>query len=162
MATPPLTLDQLEALKKYNTPTIANAIEIFNLRGRHLGFLPHRIRCLFPDLGPIVGYAVTSVTQASPPTEKGPDLNADYLRYVAAQPGPEDRRRPGPRRSARPGGAVRRGQRDDPPEARLRRPHHRRLPPRPRRGQGPRVSSSSGSTRASATPTSGWSTSASR
>jgi 4-hydroxy-4-methyl-2-oxoglutarate aldolase len=89
MATSPLTLDQLEALKKYNTPTIANAIEIFNLRGRHLGFLPHQIRCLFPDLGPIVGYAVTSVTQAAPPAEKGPDLNADYLRYVAAQPGPK-------------------------------------------------------------------------
>ena len=86
---PTLTLEQLEALKKYNTPTIANAIEIFNIRGRHLGFLPHQIRCLFPDLGPIVGHAVTSVTQAAPPTEKGPDLNADYLRYVAAQPGPK-------------------------------------------------------------------------
>jgi 4-hydroxy-4-methyl-2-oxoglutarate aldolase len=89
MATPPLTLDQLEALKRYNTPTIANAIEIFNLRGRHLGFLPHPIRCLFPDLGPIVGYAVTSVTKASPPTETSEDLNADYLRYVAGQPGPK-------------------------------------------------------------------------
>ncbi len=89
MATPPLTLDQLEALKKYNTPTIANAIEIFNLRGRHLGFLPHQIRCLFPDLGPMVGYAVTSVTKAAPPTEKSEDLNADYLRYVAAQAGPK-------------------------------------------------------------------------
>ncbi|WP_435008120.1 RraA family protein [Tundrisphaera lichenicola] len=83
------TAEQLEALKKYNTPTIANAIEVFNIRGRHLGFLPHQIRCLLPDLGPIVGYAVTSVTQAAPPTETGPDLNADYLRYVAAQPGPK-------------------------------------------------------------------------
>ena len=89
MPTPPLSADQLEALRKYNTPTIANAIEVFNLRGRHLGFLPHQIRCLSPDLGPIVGYAVTSVTRADPPTEKGPDLNADYLRYVATQPGPK-------------------------------------------------------------------------
>ena len=89
MATPPLTLEQIEALKRYNTPTIANAIEVFNLRGRHLGFLPHRVRCLFPDLGPIVGYAVTSATRAEPPTEPGPDLNADYLRYVASQPGPK-------------------------------------------------------------------------
>jgi 4-hydroxy-4-methyl-2-oxoglutarate aldolase len=89
MSTPLLTAEQLEALKRFNTPTIANAIEVFNLRGRHLGFLPHQIRCLFPDLGPIVGYAVTSVTRADPPNEKGPDLNADYLRYVAAQPGPK-------------------------------------------------------------------------
>jgi 4-hydroxy-4-methyl-2-oxoglutarate aldolase len=89
MSTPFLTAEQLEAFKRYNTPTIANAIEVFNLRGRHLGFLPHQIRCLFPDLGPIVGYAVTSVTRADPPTAKGPDLNADYLRYVASQPGPK-------------------------------------------------------------------------
>jgi 4-hydroxy-4-methyl-2-oxoglutarate aldolase len=89
MSTPLLTAEQLEAFKRYNTPTIANAIEVFNLRGRHLGFLPHQIRCLFPDLGPIVGYAVTSVTRADPPTAKGPDLNADYLRYVASQPGPK-------------------------------------------------------------------------
>jgi 4-hydroxy-4-methyl-2-oxoglutarate aldolase len=86
---PTLTPEQLKALEKYNTPTIANAIETFNIRGRHLGFLPHQIRSLIPEIGPIVGYAVTSVTRAEPPTEKGPDLNADYLRYVAAQPGPK-------------------------------------------------------------------------
>ena len=32
---------------------------------------------------------MTSVTRAEPPTEKGPDLNANYLRYVAGQPGPK-------------------------------------------------------------------------
>ena len=41
-----LTPDQIDALRKYNTPTIANAIETFNVRGRHLGFLPHQIRSL--------------------------------------------------------------------------------------------------------------------
>src|SRR5439155_10534416 len=41
------------------------------------------------DLGPIVGYAVTSQTRASLATDSGPDLTADYLRYVAAQPGPK-------------------------------------------------------------------------
>jgi regulator of RNase E activity RraA len=84
-----LTAEQLDALRRYNTPTISNAIEIFNVRPRHLGFLPHTIRCLFPDLGPIVGYAVTSQTRASDSPEAAPDLTADYLRYVAAQPGPK-------------------------------------------------------------------------
>lgn len=84
-----LTAAQLDALRRYNTPTISNAIEIFNVRERHLGFLPHQIRCLFPDLGPIVGYAVTSQTRADFSTEPAPDLTADYLRYVAAQPGPK-------------------------------------------------------------------------
>lgn len=85
----PLSADILSALARYNSPTIANAIELFNVRPRHLGFLPHPIRCLTPDLGVMVGYAVTSQTRAAPPTEKSPDLTADYLRYVASMPGPK-------------------------------------------------------------------------
>lgn len=89
MASSPLTPAQLDELRRYNSPTISNAIEIFHVRARHLGFLPHQIRCLFPDLGPIVGYAVTSQTRAAYSEDQAPDLTADYLRYVAAQPGPK-------------------------------------------------------------------------
>ncbi len=89
MSVHPLPPDALDALRRFNTPTIANAIEIFDVRGRHLGFLPHQIRCLLPSLGPIVGYAVTSQTMAAPTDGPTPDLNGDYLRYVAATPGPK-------------------------------------------------------------------------
>jgi regulator of RNase E activity RraA len=89
MPYPVLPAETIEALKRYNTPTISNAIEIFNVRERHVGFLPHRVRALLPDLGPMVGYAVTSVTEACPPQSHCPDLTADYLRYVAAMPGPK-------------------------------------------------------------------------
>ena len=61
-----LSPDVLEALRQFNTPTISNAIELFNVRPRHVGFLPHDIRCLLPDLGVMVGYAVTSQTRAEP------------------------------------------------------------------------------------------------
>src|SRR5262249_46322982 len=73
----------------YNTPTISNAIELFDVRPRHTGYLPHTIRCLLPDLGPVVGYAVTSKTRAAlpRPDEPSADLLGDYLRYVAGQPG---------------------------------------------------------------------------
>ncbi len=89
MSIPILSNAELAALARYNTPTISNAIELFDVRPRHLGFLPHTIRCLLPSIGPIVGYAVTSRTRAArpEPTETTPDLTADYLRYVAAQPG---------------------------------------------------------------------------
>jgi regulator of RNase E activity RraA len=91
MSTHPLSAEQLERLKRYNTPTISNAIELFDVRPRHVGFLPHTIRCLLPELGAIIGYAVTCRTTAAPPAagEPKPDLLADYLRYVAAQPGPK-------------------------------------------------------------------------
>ena len=64
-----------------------------------------------------------------------PERRLPPLRRRPARP--EDRRRPGPRQPAGPGRPVRRGQRHDPQEARLRRPHHRRLPARPRRGPRP-------------------------
>ena len=87
--TSPLSADGLEGLRRYNTPTISNAIEVFNVRPRHQGFLPHQVRCLLPDLGVIVGYAVTSQTRASTHEDTPPDLNADYYRYVAEAPGPK-------------------------------------------------------------------------
>jgi regulator of RNase E activity RraA len=83
-----LSAEQIEELRRFNSPTISNAIELFNVRPRHQGFLPHPIRCLLPDLGPIVGYAVTSQTRASYPPDQGPDLTSDYFRYVASVPGP--------------------------------------------------------------------------
>jgi regulator of RNase E activity RraA len=88
---PTLTPAEFDALRRYNTPTIANAIETFDVRSRELGFLPHTIRCLLPEIGPIVGYAVTSKTIAAKlePGEVDPDLLGDYLRYVAAMPGPK-------------------------------------------------------------------------
>jgi regulator of RNase E activity RraA len=89
MTTPILSPAQLEALRRYNTPTISNAIEIFNVRKRTVGFLPHTIRCLFPEMAPIVGYAVTAQTRAVYLEDPTPDILADYLRYVAAQPGPK-------------------------------------------------------------------------
>ena len=85
-----LSAVQFDALRHYNTPTVANAIELFDVRPRHVGFLPHRIRCLTPELGVIVGYAVTSKTRALPAAEAAHKaIDADYLRYVAAQPGPK-------------------------------------------------------------------------
>ena len=36
-----LTATELRALRRFNTPTISNAIELFNVRPRHTGFLPH-------------------------------------------------------------------------------------------------------------------------
>jgi 4-hydroxy-4-methyl-2-oxoglutarate aldolase len=85
----PLLSEQLEALKRYNTPTVSNAIELFDVRPRHLGFLHHRIRSLLPSLGVIVGYAVTSQTRAGYTEAMETDCTADYLRYVASQDGPK-------------------------------------------------------------------------
>ncbi len=59
---------QIEALKQISSPTVANAIETFKVRPRQEGNLSSAIRALFPEMGPLVGYAVTGVIRA----EQGP------------------------------------------------------------------------------------------
>ncbi len=54
----------LEALRRYDSPTLSNAIETFDVRPRDEGFASMEIRCLFPDLGVMVGYAATATIRA--------------------------------------------------------------------------------------------------
>jgi len=54
----------LEALRRYDSPTLSNAIEAFDIRPRDEGFASMDIRCLFPDLGVMVGYAATATIRA--------------------------------------------------------------------------------------------------
>lgn len=62
----------LEALRRYDTPTLANAVEAFDIRPRDEGFASWEIRCLFPELGPMVGYAATATIRARGRGEGGP------------------------------------------------------------------------------------------
>jgi regulator of RNase E activity RraA len=49
----------LEFLRGVDSPTIANAIESFKVRDRCDGFIGGNVRSLFPELPPMVGYALT-------------------------------------------------------------------------------------------------------
>jgi 4-hydroxy-4-methyl-2-oxoglutarate aldolase len=63
-----LTTQQIDALKKITSPSVANAIETFKVRPREEGNVSSSIRALFPEMGPMVGYAVTALIRA----ERGP------------------------------------------------------------------------------------------
>jgi 4-hydroxy-4-methyl-2-oxoglutarate aldolase len=54
----------MEALRKITSPSVANAIETFNVRPRNQGQMSSELRALFPELGPLVGYAVTALIRA--------------------------------------------------------------------------------------------------
>jgi len=62
-----LNAEELEALRRWPTCAIANAIELFDIRPRNEGFMLPEIKCAFPDLGPMIGYAVTAVISADSP-----------------------------------------------------------------------------------------------
>ncbi|MBU6402090.1 MAG: RraA family protein [Verrucomicrobia bacterium] len=77
----------LEALRQLSTPTVANAIELFNVRPRNQGYLSPEIRCLFPQLGVMVGYAVTLrfvAEQAAP----RPASRYESWKYILQTPAP--------------------------------------------------------------------------
>jgi 4-hydroxy-4-methyl-2-oxoglutarate aldolase len=68
----PLSPLELDALRRLNTPTVSNAIEAFNIRPRSEGFMDPSIRCIFPEMGVMVGYACTATISAREPAP--PDL----------------------------------------------------------------------------------------
>ena len=60
-----LTPEQLDAIRALDTPTICNAIETFHVRNDMDGFMGMDIRCLFPELGTMLGYAVTVLVDST-------------------------------------------------------------------------------------------------
>jgi 4-hydroxy-4-methyl-2-oxoglutarate aldolase len=66
-----VTPEQLEALRQMVSCTIANTIETFDLRPRNEGFMTPNIKSIFPEMGGMIGYAVTAVISAEkPPTQR--------------------------------------------------------------------------------------------
>jgi len=57
----------LQTLREIDTPTLANAIEQFKLRDRTEGYLGASIRCLFPQMGSMIGYALTAEADSTTP-----------------------------------------------------------------------------------------------
>jgi len=54
----------IDALRRITSPSVANAIETFDLRPRNQGYMSGELRALFPELGPLVGHAVTALIRA--------------------------------------------------------------------------------------------------
>src|ERR1039458_2103084 len=80
---------ELDALRKLTVPTLANALETFGIAPTS-GFCNSTIKCHFPELPLMVGYAVTArVSTDQPPSKVRPPVHEpDYSRFLFAQPGP--------------------------------------------------------------------------
>ncbi len=81
--------DLISYLKTVDTPTLANAIEELKVRPRSDGFAPLGIRCLFPEMGRMCGYAVTAqVETVSRMTPLDRSIFCDLFAAVDASPKP--------------------------------------------------------------------------
>lgn len=87
-----ITHADLLQLKRWNTPTIYNGWEQVTKRDIAAdAFNPEETRDFMPQMGPMVGHAVTVVIEPSNPVHRRNNADAwnEYRRYVAAQPGPK-------------------------------------------------------------------------
>jgi 4-hydroxy-4-methyl-2-oxoglutarate aldolase len=90
--TRPLSHEELLQLKRWNTPTIYNGWEQITKHDRTKGCMNlEEIRDFMPQMGPMIGYAVTVVIEPGNPehTRNRPDAWKDYREYVAGVPGPK-------------------------------------------------------------------------
>ena len=71
MSIPQLSAADLQLLRQYDTPTICNVIELFEIQPRTAGYMDARIRACFPELPPIVGYAATAAMRCASPRTQG-------------------------------------------------------------------------------------------
>ncbi len=86
----PLSHGDLLQLKRWNTPTIYNGWEqITSHDVAAAGWNPEETRDFMPQMGPMVGRAVTLVVEPSNPTHKAQAMAwDDYRRHVAEADGP--------------------------------------------------------------------------
>jgi len=68
---PAVGAEEIEALGRFDTCTVSNAIETFDIRLRNTGFADASIRCMFEDLPPLVGYAATARLRSGEPPMSG-------------------------------------------------------------------------------------------
>lgn len=86
----PVNRDTLEALRSYDTCTVSNAIETFNVRLRNVGFSNASLHCMFPDLPPVVGFAATARLRTEEPPMTGGKYvdHTQWWKSILAVPAP--------------------------------------------------------------------------
>jgi regulator of RNase E activity RraA len=80
----------LEQLRQLDSCSVANAIETFSVRLRNTGFADSRVRCIYKDFPPLVGYAATLHVRTSDPPMEGDSYyyRLDWLEHVLSVPSP--------------------------------------------------------------------------
>jgi len=90
MANHALSPKVIEELRSFSTCVIASSIEKFDVRLRNIGFADSRIKCVFPDLPPVVGFAATARMRSSTPPMVGGSYydRTDWWDHILSIPGP--------------------------------------------------------------------------
>lgn len=84
-----ITAETLSNLAKYDTPTVCNVIELFDVRPRNVGYMNDSIKACFPKLPPMVGFALTSTFRSMDPPRSSDAYGSltDQVEQFAQLPG---------------------------------------------------------------------------
>src|SRR5690348_3938913 len=90
MPIPQLSAADLNLLRQYDTPTICNVIELFEMQPRTAGYMDGRIRACFPEMPPIAGYAATATMRCAFPRTQGAVYSSldEQVAHFSDFPGP--------------------------------------------------------------------------
>lgn len=66
-----ISRETLDKLTQFDTPTICNVIELFDVRPRNRGYMDGRVKCDFPELPPFVAFATTAAFRSDAPPAGG-------------------------------------------------------------------------------------------
>lgn len=91
MAAFAISKDVFEQIRRLDTCTVSNAIERLKARLRNEGQISgHATHCIFPDLPPVLGFAVTGAMHSltEPASGRAYHENIHWWRYVASVPEP--------------------------------------------------------------------------
>ena len=90
MSQPAVSPETLDRLTQFDTPTVCNVIELFDVVPRNSGYMDGSIQACFPEMPPMVGFALTSQFRSMQAPPKG-DVYGSLTQQVEAfeqLPGP--------------------------------------------------------------------------
>ncbi|MCH2126010.1 MAG: RraA family protein [Pirellulaceae bacterium] len=85
-----ITQDTLNKLATFDSPSICNFIELFQVRPRNQGYMDGRVQSNFPDFPPMVGFACTTQFRSDAPPVGGDAYGSidQQLSLFSDLPGP--------------------------------------------------------------------------
>ena len=85
----PIDSGLLETLRVIPSCSIANAIETFDIQPRNVGFMGPEIKSIFPNMGHMIGYAVTAkIVADAPPSGHMNVARTEWVDAIMKVPAP--------------------------------------------------------------------------
>jgi regulator of RNase E activity RraA len=85
----PFSVATLQKLGRYDTPTICNVIELFDVRPHNTGYMNEQVRAAYPEMPPMVGFAATATFRSGSATTTSSYGSLEkQVEHFAELPGP--------------------------------------------------------------------------